>query len=327
MSAALSLGLIGCGRVAERFYLAALPRLNEARLVAVADPRPERRQLIASRSPGCVAYASAEELIAQARVAAIVIAVPTAMHATIATLALRAGIPVLVEKPLASSPAEAEQLQAASPAADRLVMVAFNRRFWDPIRRLRDILHEQRGPVSARLLMSADRRIWAPISEQSDPLDDLGSHQLDLLRFLFGRELESIRARWIEPHTIRMRMALAGDLTAECVAAHAERSEESITVHCDARMYYIRRGSERIAPPVGRWRSALDAAGTLGRRLRRQPSSLRRSYEHQLRYFLNCVRAKAVPQPTITDGLAVARAMQAARWSAAHDEQEVRLTG
>lgn len=324
MRDALPIGLIGCGRIAERFYLGAFERVPEARLAAVADPDPARREVLMSRTPGCAGYASAEELLAQARVSALVIASPTATHATLAALALRARLPVLVEKPLAASPAEVEGLRAIA-AAEQLVMVGFNRRWWDPVQRLRAIVQRGALPRAAEFLMCADRSLWTPISEQSDALDDLGCHQLDLLRFLFGRELESIRARWVEPRTIRMRVILTGGLTAECTAAHTARSEESITVRCDDRAYQIRRGSERLTPLAGRRRNALDALGTLSRQLRRQPSSLRRSYAHQLRQFVRCVRDQRTPSPSLLDGLAVARAMDAARRSAAHDEAEVRI--
>jgi myo-inositol 2-dehydrogenase/D-chiro-inositol 1-dehydrogenase len=322
MSEALPLGLIGCGRIAEHFYLGALAGLSEARLAAAADPRPERRRLIIDRVPGCAGFASAEELLAGGKVAAVVIATPTKTHAAIASLALKAGLPALIEKPLAASVAEVESLRSG----EGTIMVAFNRRFWRPVQRLRDLLHRHAGPASARLVMRADRSIWLPISEQSDPLDDLGCHQLDLLRYLFGREVESVRAKWTGPATIRMRVALSGGIDADCEAAHVARSEESIEVRCDGLAYRIRRGSERLTPPEGPVRAALDSADTLLRRLRRQPSSLRRSYEHQLRYFVRSVSGRTAPQPSLADGLAVARAVDAARRSAANSEQEIRIT-
>lgn len=317
MSGPLPIGIIGCGRITERYYLPAIARLPAAHLVAVADPRSERRGLVTSRVVGCVAYPSAEALLAEAQVAALIVATPTATHVAVATLALCAGLPVLIEKPLASSMAEAEPLHAVATAGT-VVMVGFNRRFWDPVHRLRERIRHSDGlrKVSVQLVMTADMRAWDPVSERSDPLDDLGSHQVDLLRFLFDREVDTISARWTDLKTIHMRVVLSGGITGDCVAAHTGVPQESITVRCNGRVYCVRRGSERITPAPGPVRAVLDAVGTLSRRLWGRRSSLRRSYERQLSYFLHCVRTGAAPQPGLADGIAAIRALEAARRSA-----------
>jgi predicted dehydrogenase len=326
MNTPLNIGLIGCGRAAERFYLPALSRLKEkVRLVAVADPVRERRELISAIIPDCVAFNSAEELLQKARIVAAIITTPPATHVPIAMLALRAGVHVLVEKPLAPFVAGAEELESLVASSSSSLMIGFNQRYWEPVRQLRHIVHNQDcfDAVSAQLIMTSNIQAWSSISGVSDPLDDLGSHQLDLLRYIFNRELLAVSARWTDMHVIQMRVRLEDGVVAECLAAQGDVTEESITIQCERQQYRVRLGSERIQPSTGLIRSVLDLSDTLRRRLRGRRSSLRSSFERQLVSFFEYVRTGATPHPGIADGIAVIRAVEAARQSAANGGLEV----
>jgi myo-inositol 2-dehydrogenase/D-chiro-inositol 1-dehydrogenase len=326
MSAVLPIGIVGCGRIAERAYLPALARIGAARLAAVADPRAERRELVAGKVPGCAAYDSLDALLKGGQVAALVVATPAATHAEVAARALDAGLPVLVEKPLARSVSDIAELAArVAGSREPALMMAFNRRFWEPIRRMRGALQAAAAhPTgSARLVMTGDIRSWASIEERSDVLCDLATHQFDLLRFLFRSEIASVRARWIDSRTIRIDAQLDGGTEASCIASHAGRPQETIRVSVAAAAFEVHRGSERIAPVEGAARGALDVLASVGRRLRRRPSSLRRSFDLQLEHFVSCVRAGDAPEPSFADGLAALRAVDAARASAADDGREV----
>lgn len=326
MTTPLNIGLIGCGRAAERFYLPALSRLkDEVRLVAVADPIRERRELFSASIPDCVTFNSAEELLQKARIVAAIITTPPATHVSIAMLALRAGIHVLVEKPLAPFVAGVEELKNLVASSSVSLMIGFNQRYWEPIRQLRHIVHNQdcSDALSAQLIMTSNIQAWSSISGVSDPLDDLGSHQLDLLRYIFDREIVAISARWIDTHAIRMRVRLEDGVVAECIAAHSNVTQESITIQGERQHYRVRLGSERIQPATGLIRSVLDLSDTFSRRLRGRRSSLRSSLERQLVIFFNYIRTGATPHPGIADGIAVIRAVEAARQSAASDGMEV----
>lgn len=327
MSSPLAIGVIGCGRAAERYYLPAFSRISEARLVAVADPLSERRDLISARLAGCSAFASAEELLERASVAALIVTTPPATHLAVATLALRAGIPVLVEKPLARSMAGVPDLEAIAAASRGAVMMGFSRRYWTPVRRLREIMGTRRAadPVAARLVISSNVHAWSAISGVGDPLEDLGPHQFDLLRYVFARDIAAISARWSDPRTIHMRVRLAGGIVAECSAAHDGVSQESMTVQCRSGAYRMRVVSERLQPAFGPIRSGLDLADAVARRLSGNPSSMHRSFEQQLLSFCQFVRTGTPPQPGLADGIAVVRAVGAARRSADQDGREFEL--
>jgi len=324
MNRPLSIGLIGCGRVAEQFYLPALLNLQEGRLVAVADPVPQRRVLFLPPFPGCRAFDSAKELLDNSSVEALIITTPAETHVAIATMALRAGVSALVEKPLGISLAGIDELQAAASSSPARLMVGFNRRFWKPLQLLQQTLRQQLDSqkASAQLTMTTNSQVWAPIS---DPLDDLSSHQLDLLRYVFGRKLLAVSAEWKTSREIRVRVRLEGNVVAECLAAQAGVSQESIRVECNQRQYLVRvdMGSERIYPATGAIRTLLDFGDGVKRRLRRRPAPLRGSFRYQISYFLHCLRSGAPAKPDLDDGIAVLRAVGAARESAAHGGIEI----
>ena len=102
----LRVGVVGVGHLGQHHarILAAMP---DVELVAVADSRPEQAQTVADRC-GTRAVSDYHELLG--RVDAVSIAVPTVLHREVAGTFLSRGIPALVEKPLASSLAEAELL-------------------------------------------------------------------------------------------------------------------------------------------------------------------------------------------------------------------------
>lgn len=130
MGARLRVGLIGCGRIARvhRAYLQGLPTVE---LIGVCDVDAAARHAFATEC-NLPEFASVAELIERGRPDAAHILTPPSTHAPLALELLRAGVNVLVEKPLALSTAEAEQVVAAAKKAGRWVTVDHNRWF-DPV--------------------------------------------------------------------------------------------------------------------------------------------------------------------------------------------------
>ncbi|MGH7631854.1 MAG: Gfo/Idh/MocA family protein [Gemmatimonadales bacterium] len=323
MSAPLRLGLIGCGRAAERLWLPAFQAVAEARLTAVVDPRPERRALIARDGGAQRTLERVDALFADRAVDAAIVATPPATHVAVARLGLEAGVPLLVEKPFAPTVAEAVALAALARATGTPVMVGFNRRWWPPAERLRQRL-AGRGAGTAELVFVADATRWFAIAGAPDLLDDLGTHQLDLLRFLFGVEIQTISASQVEPKEIRLVARLTDGTIAHCRLAHAGTSEESVRASAGGRRFHIHAKSSRLTPPDGPARRGLDLVGRLWRRTAGARSPLLRSFEHELRAFVAAVRGGIEPSPGAADGVAAARAVAAARESLAQGGLDVR---
>lgn len=143
-------GVIGGGSFAGRVLLPALRRARGAEVVGVATLRGHP-------APGSLApaAASAEELLADPDVDAVVIATRHGSHASLTTAALEAGKAVFVEKPLALS---TEELRSVTEAWERYglpVQVGFNRRWAPQARRLRDELAKRSSPAVVSVRVNA----------------------------------------------------------------------------------------------------------------------------------------------------------------------------
>src|SRR4029079_1142423 len=186
MSGELRIGLIGCGRVAERAYVPAVAEVPGVRLAAVADHVSGR---CADAAPGVPAFTSAVELIDAGAADALVLATPARSHLADARLAAAAGLPTLIEKPPASTLAEASELARLVPAP----RLAFNRRFVPELGSLRAVLSNA-PRLDLTLAMSTRSSSWGSHEVADDALDNLGSHLVDLTRWLSGAEIASVAA-------------------------------------------------------------------------------------------------------------------------------------
>ena len=108
------IGLVGAGAI-SRIHADALRSLSGRRVVAVADPDEAAARRLAEAT-GAAAFASVDAMIAAGGVARAHVLVPPPQHAAVARPLLAAGIPVLLEKPLATSAGESAALLAASAA-------------------------------------------------------------------------------------------------------------------------------------------------------------------------------------------------------------------
>lgn len=190
----LRLGLVGCGRIAERGWVPAIQRVPGLRLAGVVDRDLARCAAVA---PGVPAFQDAAALTG---VDAVIVATPAASHVDDAAAA---GVPALVEKPPAPSAEEARVLAALDPQP----FVVFNRRFDPEIRSLRSRI-SGRKPLKLHLVLHYRRTRWAPIEDSSDALLDLGPHLADLARWLTRSDVEDVRTRVLEDERFRLELKL-----------------------------------------------------------------------------------------------------------------------
>jgi predicted dehydrogenase len=296
MSAELRLGLVGCGRIAEHGWTQVAQLMPDVTLAAVADLNRERCQRVA---PGIPAYEDAEQLVASARVDAVVVATPAASHVADARAAAAAGLPTLVEKPPAATAAEAQALALLAP----LPRIGFNRRFVPGVARLRAI-GRRGGSTQLKLRLDARRAAWRAYVADDDVLLDLGTHLVDLARWLTGRDIARVRA--LELGTSRATLELdLGGAGARVVCAHDRRYREQVELKHEG--------------DGGRYRAPGAARGLLRRVLHpSRPNPLVASLAAELEAFAAVARGEAAPVlATATDGVAAMAAIDAARRSAA----------
>ncbi|MBO8184841.1 Gfo/Idh/MocA family protein [Streptomyces spirodelae] len=195
----LRVGLLGYGLAGSAFHAPLISTTPGLALdtVVTSDPERQKHAREAGGPHGAVrTVASADELFADAdRLDLVVIATPNRTHVPLAHRALDAGLPVVVDKPLAPTAAEAREL-AAKAEARGLLLAPFQNRRWDnDFLTLRSLLGQDALGEVFRFESRFER--WRPRlkggwRESGDPeevgglLYDLGSHLVDQALTLFG---------------------------------------------------------------------------------------------------------------------------------------------
>jgi predicted dehydrogenase len=183
---------VGCGAVTERYHLPALLASRDVAVVACVDPAQERAQAVASRVGAPDAFSDHRDLAGKVDLA--VVAVPNAYHAEVAVDLLQAGLHVLVEKPMARSVAECDQMLAAASASGAVLAVGHDFRHY-PVARFARALFAGGllGPVARVDVWQSAGGRWPAVSTAvlspaagGGVLIDFGVHILDLLRWWVG---------------------------------------------------------------------------------------------------------------------------------------------
>jgi predicted dehydrogenase len=188
----IRVALFGSGYVQE-FHARAVHEHPNAELVAVANWREPSAVSLADRYGVERVTTDWNEIVAAPDVDAAIVATPNALHAPQAVALLGAGKHVLVEKPMATSVAECDEMIEAANASGAFLMVAHCWRFRDEVRAMRQrIASGELGEVVKTRGYGAHAR-WGPQGWFVDPalagggaLVDMGVHAIDTARFLLG---------------------------------------------------------------------------------------------------------------------------------------------
>lgn len=188
----LRVGLIGLGSMG-RNHLRILGLAAGTRLVAVADPDPDALAAAAAAS-GAQGFAEPLALIAEAELDAVVIAAPTTTHLPLALAALERRIAVLVEKPLAATPAEADLIVAAASAPGAPpVQVGHIERFNPAVLELGRLLDA--GWLSTVFAITSRRAGPFPARIRDVGVTvDLATHDVDMLSWIAGERPARVSA-------------------------------------------------------------------------------------------------------------------------------------
>ncbi len=124
-------GIIGMGSAGVRFHAPMLSKLEEFELYAVYDITEARRTLAQKEYAVKKVYGSLDEFLADDRIDLVVVATPPASHCQISLQVMQAHKNVVVEKPIAMSVEEVDEMMAASKRNNVLLAVHHNKR-WDP---------------------------------------------------------------------------------------------------------------------------------------------------------------------------------------------------
>lgn len=185
------IGLIGAGTMG-RNHARVLGRLRGARLVAVADPSTSGVDDLV-RSSGAVGYNEPLAMLDEARLDAVIVASPTTTHHRIALAAIERGLAVLVEKPMTTTPAEADTIVRAAVENGVPVQVGHIERFNPAVRELGRLLDA--GWLSTVFAITSRR--GGPMPERIRDVGvtiDLATHDVDIISFVAAERPDSVSA-------------------------------------------------------------------------------------------------------------------------------------
>lgn len=197
----ISWGFIGCGEVTEKKSGPAFNEVEGSHVEAVMSRSEAKARSYAERHGVRKWYTDAQSLIDDPDVNAVYIATPPSSHATFAIMAMRAGKPVYVEKPLASSYDDCIRINRISEETGVPCFVAYYRRYLPYFKKVKQILDNRvlgeifnvsiRFSVPPRDLDyqrngSLPWRLQPDIAGGGGYFYDLSPHQLDLIQLFFG---------------------------------------------------------------------------------------------------------------------------------------------
>ena len=193
-------GFIGCGEVTEKKSGPAFNEVEGSQVVAVMSRSENKARSYAERHHIRKWYTDAQELIDDSDVNAIYIATPPSSHATFAIMAMRAGKPVYIEKPLAASYNDCIRINRISEQTGVPCFVAYYRRYLPYFQKVKEIIENGTigKVINVQLRFSVPPRDLDYKNEKELPwrlqpdiagggyFYDLAPHQIDLLQNIFG---------------------------------------------------------------------------------------------------------------------------------------------
>jgi predicted dehydrogenase len=311
--------VIGCGTAARHIHLPLL-RAEGAEVVAFASRTRASAERARDQWGGGAVLDDWRDAVARDDVDAVVIATPNKLHAPVAVEAAQNGKHVLVDKPMARTVAEADEMLATAAAAGVVLVPFQNTRFAAPFTAAHDAVAGGvvGDVVSFRAAFGhAGPQHWAPDAgwffDRDDAgggcLVDLGVHVIDIVRFVTGEDIVGVGALVSGPdggvetdaHLVaRLASGALGSIHASWVARPGPDHQLTIagtegTLHLDSRtpLTHLRASgeTERVALPA-----------TSG---------------NPLAEFLTAVRGERAPSVTAADGRAAVAVVEAAYRAAA----------
>lgn len=200
-------GILGCGAITQRRHAPEYSVLENVEIAGFYDLNPERAGEMVEKYGGKI-YASPEEMIEDPCIDAISVCTPNSTHADISINALEHGKHVLCEKPMALSLEETRKMLEAEEKSGKILMPGHNQRLIPTHRKAKELLSE--GAIGKPLFFQCNFKHAGPESWSINNTNstwffdkskahfgvfgDLGSHKLDLIRFLTEKEIDTVFA-------------------------------------------------------------------------------------------------------------------------------------
>ncbi len=324
----LDIAVIGCGYWGPNL-VRNFNAMGDGRVSVVCDTDPPRLMHMRKLHPGIDVSSDFDEVLARSDVDAVVIATPTRLHHSMALKALRSGRHVLVEKPLARSITQCEELLEAADDKGLVLMVGHTFIYSPTVRKIREII--SRGDLGELQYVSSRRLNLGLFQTDINVAWDLAPHDISIILYILGEAPIAVNCQgkahvtpgiedvtnmtlafangafalihnsWLDPNKVRQmtfvgkRQMLAYDdiEPIEKIRIYDKRVE--VPPHYDsfAEFHFSYHHGDMYSPCV------------------KQVESLSMECQH----FLDCINTGAHPESGGPEGLAVVRVLEAASQS------------
>ncbi len=297
--------------------LQSAPHGPEVELAAVVESDAGRRQQLKTDHPALPVFATVDECLAATAAAplhAASVCVPTSAHRAVAEPLLRAGLDLLIEKPLAASLADADALLTLARQHGRLLQVGHLERFNPAILAVEPFLHVPMFFEAHRL------SVFTPRSLDVDVVLDLMIHDLDIVLSLVASPVQSVHAVGlpvlsgkVDIANVRVEFAsgCVANFTASRVSTERVRKLRFFQPHQYVSIDYARQDLLLISvPSPGQQKASAPAVDPGGPA---HPSGLAVQHPQvtageplrlEIESFLECVRTRRAPRVTGEEGRA-----------------------
>jgi predicted dehydrogenase len=312
----------------------------EFRLISLCERDPTRAEDFSRRHPGLSVESDLDALLLDPRVQAVAIATPPSTHYDLARRALEAGKHVMVEKPLATSVAQAEELIEIAGQVDRVLMPGHTFVYSPPVNKVRELI--QSGELGDVYFITSSRMNLG-LYQSDGVISDLAPHDLSILLYWLDRPVTHIAVAGQSifqdgvPETAFLTVTFSGGTTANVqISWLAPRKMRQMVVVGSKRMVQYEDTSSDESVRIydrGLDVSMVEAPATFG--------------EYQLTYrsgdivvpcieageplgleladFAHAIRSGEEPRSNCRLGLEIVRALEAAHLSMARAGNRIEL--
>jgi predicted dehydrogenase len=309
----LGIVLVGAGNIAQNIHLPVLAAMAGVRLIAIVDKQLSKARILADRYGIPNVARTVDDVLGLPGVDAVVVTTSTDAHASVTLAAIAAGKHVFVERPIARTLDETMAIRTAAAEADVTVMVGMNHRFRPDVVQLKNAV--ERGDIGSVFYVKAgwvkqrstDAR-WLAQADKSGGgvLVDLGIVVLDMILhvFNFGR-VRSVTCSTFHHETKSVEDVVVAMLTFDSGAVATIETSWSLMRAED--LYYCnvfgKKGSAFINPFKLVKRVGNEFQTTMPTAQKAQLSIYRKTYETELKHFMNSAKGLVPPVSTVDEAV------------------------
>ena len=203
----LKIGILGCGKIAQVRHIPEYAEHKDAKLLGFFDINQERAAALAEQYGG-IAYATAEELLANPEIDAVSVCAANFAHAELTIAALNAGKHVLCEKPMATTLAECEAMVEAARKNGKFLMIGHNQRLAKAHSVARKLIVDgligdivtfrttfgHGGPETWSIDPGSNVWFFDKTKAAMGAMADLGIHKTDMIQYVLGSKIVKTQA-------------------------------------------------------------------------------------------------------------------------------------